>query len=31
MSTVTAIRPERTPARPGPGPLPAALLRKRST
>jgi uncharacterized protein (DUF58 family) len=28
MSTVTALRPERTPARPGPGPLPAALLRK---
>ncbi len=28
MSTVTAIRPVRTPARPGPGPLPAALLRK---
>jgi len=28
MSTVNALRPTRTPGRPGPGPLPAALLRK---
>ena len=28
MSTVQALRPTRTPGRPGPGPLPAALLRK---
>ena len=28
MSTVHALRPARTPGRPGPGPLPAALLRK---
>ncbi len=28
MSTVHALRPTRTPGRPGPGPLPAALLRK---
>ncbi len=28
MSTVHALQPKRTPARPGPGPLPAALLRK---
>jgi uncharacterized protein (DUF58 family) len=28
MSTVNALRPIRTPGRPGPGPLPAALLRK---
>jgi uncharacterized protein (DUF58 family) len=28
MSTVRALRPVRTPARPGPGPLPSALLRK---
>ncbi|HSS72339.1 MAG TPA: DUF58 domain-containing protein [Gaiellaceae bacterium] len=28
MSAVNALRPTRTPGRPGPGPLPAALLRK---
>ncbi|HYK06675.1 MAG TPA: DUF58 domain-containing protein [Gaiellaceae bacterium] len=28
MSTVHALRPTRTPGRPGPGPVPAALLRK---
>ena len=28
MSTVNALRPTRTPGRQGPGPLPAALLRK---
>ena len=28
MSSVHALRPTRTPGRPGPGPLPAALLRK---
>ena len=28
MSTGQALRPVRTPGRPGPGPLPAALLRK---
>jgi uncharacterized protein (DUF58 family) len=28
MRTVNALRPTRTPGRPGPGPLPAALLRK---
>ena len=28
MSTVAALRPQRTPGRPGPGPVPAALLRK---
>jgi uncharacterized protein (DUF58 family) len=28
MSAVHALRPARTPGRPGPGPLPAALLRK---
>jgi uncharacterized protein (DUF58 family) len=28
MSTASALRPTRTPGRPGPGPVPAALLRK---
>ena len=28
MSTAPALRPERTPGRPGPGPVPAALLRR---
>jgi uncharacterized protein (DUF58 family) len=28
MSTVHALRPARTPGRPGPGAVPAALLRK---
>src|SRR5918995_2786386 len=28
MSTVRTLRPTRTPGRPGPGPLPSALLRK---
>jgi uncharacterized protein (DUF58 family) len=28
MSTVATLRPDRTPGRPGPGPVPAALLRK---
>ena len=28
MSTARALSPARTPGRPGPGPVPAALLRK---